>query len=106
MFHLTRMPNHASPLCPFTVFQFSLDAGGAKRPTQRSRTCGSFSSIEEAFFQARMLAEEIFATLTPHETYGAPEMIDTEWGYDLRLGALTVHRFWVHESFSTQSLLS
>jgi hypothetical protein len=29
-----------------------------------------------------------------------------EWGYDLRLGPLTVHRFWVHESFRAPRLQS
>ncbi|MBA4137205.1 MAG: hypothetical protein C0518_07805 [Opitutus sp.] len=89
----------------FTVIQFSLETGADNRPTQRSTNCGSFVSVEEAFLSARCLANDKWNALKESGAFGSPTIIDTEWGYDLRLGPLTVHRFWVHENFSSQRLL-
>lgn len=100
------MSNSGATSPQFTVFQFTLEALQAQPPTQRSRLCGSFSGIEEAFDSARQLATQTFSQLTPHAAFGSPALVDTEWGYDLRLGPLTVHRFWVHESPATQKILT
>lgn len=89
----------------FTVIQFSLETGEDNRPTQRSRNCGTFVSVEEAFVNARCLANDTWNKIRESGAFGSPAIVDTEWGYDLRLGPLTVHRFWVHESFSSQRLL-
>ena len=89
----------------FTVIQFSLETGADSRPTQRSKNWGSFVSVEEAFHNARCLANTTRRQLRDAGTFGSPSIVDTEWGYDLRLGPLTVHRFWVHENFSSQRLL-
>ncbi len=89
----------------YTVIQFSLETGKDNRPTQRSRNCGTYVSVEEAFHNARCLANDTWSRLRESRAVGAPTLIDTEWGYDLRLGPLTVHRFWVHEHQSGQRLL-
>ena len=34
------------------------------------------------------------------------DLVDTEWGYDLRRGWLTVTRFWVHDATADQPLLA
>jgi hypothetical protein len=34
------------------------------------------------------------------------QLVDTEWGYDLRFGWLVVTRFWVHDASATQPLLT
>lgn len=96
------MSNSGATSPQFTVFQFTLEAEGVQPPTQRSRLCGSFSGVEEAFESARGLAVQTFSQLAPHHVFGSPDFVDTEWGYDLRLGPLTVHRFWVHESVASR----
>src|SRR5262245_30723924 len=96
------MEPHLKPTTTaFTVLQFSLELGTDGQPTQRTKSCGVFSSVEEAFVSARLLAAREWSRLqrmTP-ETNGVNivEMIDTEWGYDVRQGHLVVTRFWVHE---------
>lgn len=89
----------------FSVIQFTLEVGEGNRPTQRARNWGHYVSVEDAFRHARSLAHGTCERLRLEQTGPAPTLLDTEWGYDLRLGALTVHRFWVHENFSTQRLL-
>ena len=89
----------------FSVIQFSLEMGEGNRPTQRARNWGHYTSVEDAFDHARELALGACDRLRLEQTGPAPTLLDTEWGYDLRLGALTVHRFWVHENFSSQRLL-
>jgi hypothetical protein len=32
------------------------------------------------------------------------ELIDTEWGYDIRRGWLTVTRLWVHDAAATRPI--
>ena len=34
------------------------------------------------------------------------ELLDTEWGYDVRHRWLTVTRFWVHDAAATQPLVA
>jgi len=89
----------------FSVLQFSLEMDEGNRPTQRTRNWGRYVSVEEAFHHARSLAQGACTRLRSEQTDPEPTLVDTEWGYDLRLGALTVHRFWVHENFSSQRLL-
>lgn len=89
----------------FTVIQFSLETVEDGRPTQRSTNWGSYLSVEEAFANARCLANDTQARIRESGMFGSPTLVDTEWGYDLRLGPLTVHRFWVHENIKSQRLL-
>ncbi|MDP2137503.1 MAG: hypothetical protein Q8J74_06575 [Candidatus Didemnitutus sp.] len=89
----------------FTVFQFSLETGKKDRPTQRTTNLGSYCSVEAAFDDARCRANLASSQIKQSGAFGAPAIVDTEWGYDLRLGPLTVHRFWVHENLSNQRLL-
>jgi hypothetical protein len=81
----------------FTVFRFSLENPPGAGPTQRTLDCGRFASVEDAFASARALAGRAFRGLQQGRRGAAPTLVDTEWGYDLRLGPLTVDRFWVHE---------
>lgn len=89
----------------FAVIQFSLEVGEGNRPSQRAHNWGTHVSVEDAFAQARSLAHGACERLRMERSGPAPTLLDTEWGYDLRLGALTVHRFWVHENIRTQRLL-
>lgn len=89
----------------FTVIQFSLETAPDSTPRQRSTNWGSYRSVEEAFINARCLANETRSRIQETGAFGSPAIVDTEWGYDLRLGPLTVHRFWVHENISSQRLL-
>ena len=99
------MSNTGDAPSTFTVIQFSLETDADHRPTQRTKNWGSFVSVEEAFVNARCLAHDARDRLRSTGTVGSPAIVDTEWGYDLRLGPLTVHRFWVHENFRSQRLL-
>jgi hypothetical protein len=86
----------------YLVFQLSLGLGENGRPVQYVTPHGGFGSIEPAFDLARELAvQEVERLQAPadDETEARPvELIDTEWGYDLRRGWLTVTRFWVHDA--------
>lgn len=92
----------------FSLMQFSLGLGEDGRPLQHVAVCGSFASVEEAFASARDLALREFerlAAANPPGPDGNPfELLDTEWGYDLRRGWLTVTRFWVHDAAATEPL--
>ena len=97
----------------FSVIQFSLTVGSDGRPMQQAVPCGSFVSVEEAFDVARNLASEEAERLeqikAEDEATGQPklvQLVDTEWGYDLRLGWLIVTRFWVHDACATHPLLT
>ena len=83
----------------FAVLNFSLEEGEDGRPVQRTESCGTFLEVERAFAVARERAEAELAELQAHAAAeGAPyELIDTEWGYDLRQEHLIVSRFWVHD---------
>jgi len=88
--------------------QFSLGVGADGRPLQHVTSCGSFASVEDAFASAREFAEQETAHLRAvHAAAGEAkpvEMVDTEWGYDIRRGWLTVTRFWVHDVSATTLL--
>ena len=95
----------------FSVIQFTLTIGDDGRPMQRAVPHGSFASPEEAFDLARKLACEEAERLEAIKAEGADEprlvqLVDTEWGYDLRFGWLVVTRFWVHDASATQPLLT
>lgn len=96
----------ATPTTAYTVIQFSLETGTNGQPTQRSSNCGSFSSVEEAFAHARTNAAQAWSRLVTVSAshIERPSLVDTEWGYDLRLGPLTVERFWVHDHRPTGTL--
>lgn len=103
------MENLRSTTTAFTVLQFSLEVGKDGQPTQRTKSCGVFNTVEEAFTSARLLAVREWSRLqrvalqgTTPQTSPA-EMLDTEWGYDVRQGHLVVTRFWVHERQPVQS---
>ncbi len=87
----------------YTVIQFSLETEKNGAPRQRMKNWGAHASVEAAFTNARCLANRAWSTLrdggtSPQET---PSLVDTEWGYDVRLGPLTVQRFWVHENVTS-----
>ncbi len=91
-------PSEASS---FAVLQFSLETGSDGRPTQKTTTRGAFASIEQAFSVARSLAELERGHLERSASIAGAvreiELIDTEWGYDLRQDWLVTMRFWVHD---------
>jgi len=95
------MENLKTTTTAFTVLQFSLETGRDGQPTQRTKSCGVFSNVEEAFVSARLLAGREWSRLQRMalEKVGSQpvEMLDTEWGYDVRQGHLVVTRLWVHE---------
>lgn len=99
------MPRPGDAPSTFTVIQFSLETGEDNQPKQRTKNWGSYLSVEEAFTNARCLAHGTRDRLSETRMVGSPAIVDTEWGYDLRLGPLTVHRFWVHENIRTQHSL-
>lgn len=102
------MENLRSTTTAFTVLQFPLEVGKDGQPTQRTKSCGVFTTVEEAFVSARLLAVREWSRLQRVALQGAAtaspvEMLDTEWGYDVRQGHLVVTRFWVHERQPVQS---
>jgi hypothetical protein len=99
------MGNPGAALSTFTVIQFSLDTGVDGPPVQRTKSWGMHSSVEAAFTNARCLANLTMHKLRRDKTEHPPVLVDTEWGYDLCVGSVTVHRFWVHESNAGQRLL-
>jgi hypothetical protein len=90
------------PLEEFSVLRFSLLTDAAGRATQKVQDCGIFDSVESAFMAARLQGLQAWRTISDERraTPGPPskiELIDTEWGYDLRVNFLVVARFWVHD---------
>ena len=86
----------------FSVLRFDLKTDAAGLPTQDVKDCGMFASIESAFMAARLQALQAWRALSDQRraTPGPPtkiSLIDTEWGYDLRVDFLVVARFWVHD---------
>jgi hypothetical protein len=81
----------------FAVLNFSLEEGEDGRPVQRTESCGTFLEVERAFAVARQRARSELAELQAQPGAAPCEMIDTEWGYDLRQEHLVVSRFWVHD---------
>jgi hypothetical protein len=87
----------------FSVLRFSLKTDDAGRPTQNVEDCGLFDSVENAFLAARQNALQVWRALWDERNATNPdstakiELLDTEWGYDLRVDCLVVTRFWVHD---------
>jgi hypothetical protein len=97
------MSTAKSDLRDFSVFQFSLGLGPDGRPRQQVTLRGSFVSVGDAFDSARRLAYEEADRLKAAESKAAEkprlvDLIDTEWGYDIRSSWLVVTRFWVHDA--------
>jgi hypothetical protein len=67
----------------------------------------SFATVEEAFVSARLFAGREWARLqrAALENPSSPplEIVDTEWGYDLRQGHAILARVWVHERQTVES---
>lgn len=93
--------NSAAPE-EFSVLRFDLKTDAAGKLSQDVKDCGLFTSIEAAFMAARLQALQSWRALSDQRraTPGPPtkiSLIDTEWGYDLRVDFLVVARFWVHD---------
>lgn len=91
----------------FAVLQLSLMPTRDGQPSPHSRPCGVFATIEEAFVSARLFAGREWARLQ-HVEQANPaslplEIVDTEWGYDLRQGHAILARVWVHEREAVES---
>lgn len=91
-----------SPVEEFSVLRFTLKSDAAGQPTQKVEDHGVFASVESAFMAARLQALQAWRALSDQRraTPGPPskiELVDTEWGYDLRVDFLVVMRFWVHD---------
>ena len=71
---------------------------------QKTQACGVYRSIEEAFISARLLAVREWQRLRSLTSAGPNtnnasvnwQVIDTEFGYDLKKDTLVVSRFWIH----------
>jgi len=85
----------------FAVLQFSLEIGEDGRPTQKTTSRGDYGSVEQAFSVARSLAElergHLERTASMAGAVRTIEMVDTEWGYDLKQDWLVTTRYWVHD---------
>ncbi|HYD84749.1 MAG TPA: hypothetical protein VEA63_11870 [Opitutus sp.] len=83
----------------FAVLNFSLTREEDGRPTQRTATCGTFLQVERAFEVAREEAERELRRRRAESPQPATiiELLDTEWGYDVRQNFLVVSRYWVHD---------
>lgn len=96
------MKMNDSPPEEFSVLRFDLKTDAAGKHSQDVKDCGMFTSIESAFMAARLQALQSWRALSDQRraTPGPPtkiSLIDTEWGYDLRVDFLVVARFWVHD---------
>lgn len=91
----------------FAVLQLSLETDQEGQSSHRTKPCGVFATVEEAFVSARLFAGREWARLqrVALENPSSPplEIIDTEWGYDLRQGHAILGRVWVHERQTVES---
>lgn len=75
---------------------------------QKTQACGVYRSIEEAFISARLLAvrdwqrQRSLAAAGGNTSSASWQVIDTEFGYDLKRDHLVVSRFWIHARAITQ----
>ncbi len=94
----------------FLVLQISVGLGKDGQPVQYAAPRGAFESAEAALDLARDLAVREAARLDlaaeGEEEPATVDLVDTEWGYDLRRGWLTFTRFWVHDATADQPLLA
>ncbi len=69
---------------------------------QKTEACGVYRTIEEAFITARLLAVREWQRQRALTSAGVGtttinwQVIDTEFGYDLKRESLVVSRFWIH----------
>jgi hypothetical protein len=87
----------------FAVLNFTLAREDNGQPTQRTASCGTFLEVERAFAVAREEAvrELVRRRAQPQPSASVIELLDTEWGYDLRQDFLVVSRYWVHDRAPT-----
>ena len=104
-----------SPFGPeeYSLLHFSLSPAEAGGFVQKTETCGVYQSIEEAFVAARLQAVRERQRLRAMAVAAAENMtpfinwqiVDTEFGYDLKRDHLVVSRFWVHARALPERLL-
>lgn len=83
----------------FAVMNFCFVREADGRLTQRTSSVGNFVEVERAFAVAREEAERDLARrcVQVHTQPSLIELVDTEWGYDVRQDRLVVSRYWVHD---------
>lgn len=95
----------ASPFATeeYSVLHFSLVPTEEGKPMQKTQACGVYRGVEEAFTAARLLAvrewqrmRALAATGSVDNAVSTWQVIDTEFGYDLKRDCLVVSRFWIH----------
>jgi len=93
----------------YAVLHFSLVPTEEGKPMQKTQACGVYRSVEEAFVSARLLAVREWQRLRAMASAGGNQstvswqVIDTEFGYDLKRDSLVVSRFWIHARAVTQA---
>jgi hypothetical protein len=93
----------------YAVLHFSLVPTEEGKPMQKTQACGIYRSIEEAFISARLLAVRDWQRLRALASAGANassvnwQVLDTEFGYDLKRDTLVVSRFWIHARAISQT---
>jgi hypothetical protein len=93
----------------YAVLHFSLVPTEDGKPMQKTQACGVYRSIEEAFISARLLAVREWQRLRSLASAGSNtssvtwQVIDTEFGYDLKRDSLVVSRFWIHARAVSQA---
>lgn len=73
------------------------------RLTQAVSRCGEFNDVEQAFDVARLeVLREWQEIVNQPGPGGRPghnvQIIDTEWGYELRRDRQVLSRYWVHDN--------
>lgn len=87
----------------FIVLRFMLQHAPDGRLTQTVSRCGEFSDVGQAFDLARLeVLREWHETVNRRGPRGQPDhhvqIIDTEWGYELRRNRQVLSRYWVHDN--------
>jgi len=87
----------------YIVLRFMLQHAPDGRLTQAVSRCGEFNNVEQAFDLARLeVLREWHETVNQSDPAGQPggnlQIIDTEWGYELRRGRQVLSRYWVHDN--------
>jgi hypothetical protein len=82
---------------PFVLLHLTLARREDGQPTQRTATCGTFGAVEEAFSAAREEASRELLWRRSQSNDEPVELLDTEWGYDLRQNLMTISRYWVYD---------
>jgi hypothetical protein len=97
--HTVPLAMSAPSIDLFAVMNFCFVREEDGRLTQRTSSVGNFVEVERAFAVAREEAERDLARrCVQAQNHGSViELIDTEWGYDVRQDRLVVSRYWVHD---------